>query len=586
MENRRLLIAAFLSAFVLIVWNYIFPPVPVSGPEGDAPQEIVDRGDVDSDDGAQDGFPGGLEDPGTSTEQSSASKGDDSTTDPSAIDAVEAPVLEPLEASFEESVVLENELIRAEFTNRGAQLISLRLKSDLNSAGGQIEMIRRRGQDPYPYALVRDGAKNHRLNKVLFQAEQGQTSDRQPSVTFRYRGDEGEAEKFFSLADDGLLEASLKLKEKGGWGIILGPGVRNPSDKEKSGRFVERGVGYHRGSDIELLRAEKQKEETILPVSGLQWIALEDSFFFVGILPDSGAREIIIRPVGEEKEIDLDGARFRAGAVDSDDLTSEQLLIVEAADEEMRIFSIFSSKRYSELVKQPYPFEETVRWGFFGFLAKPLYFGLEWIHSRYVANYGWAIMLITILIRLVFFPLTWKSQQSMTKMQELNPKMQAIRNKYRSKLKDKQGRPNVEAQRQQNEEMMALYKKEGVNPASGCLPMILQMPVFFAFYNVLAKAVELRQAEWIGWIHDLSAPDPYFVLPILMTASSFMMQRIMPSSPDPMQRRLLQIMPIAFGAFALYFPSGLVLYWFTNNLLTMGQQMLINSLRKKQQQPA
>jgi YidC/Oxa1 family membrane protein insertase len=174
----------------------------------------------------------------------------------------------------------------------------------------------------------------------------------------------------------------------------------------------------------------------------------------------------------------------------------------------------------------------------------------------------------------------------MTKMQELNPKMQAIRNKYRSKLKDKQGRPNVEAQRQQNEEMMALYKKEGVNPASGCLPMLLQMPVFFAFYNVLAKAVELRQAEWIGWIHDLSAPDPFFVLPILMTASSFMMQRIMPSSPDPMQRRLLQIMPIAFGAFALYFPSGLVLYWFTNNLLTMGQQMLINSLRKKQQQPA
>ncbi len=583
MENRRLLIAAFLSAFVLIVWNFIFPPVPVSGPEETAaPQEIAERGGELQTDGVTDD----LEASATPLE-SKPSPIDDNTSSVGDGGAMESPPMEPIKASYEKSVVLENELVRAELTNRGAQLISLRLKSDLNSAGGQIEMVRRRGRDPYPFALVRDGAKVHRLNKVLFEVEEGTTEDNLPKITFRYRGEEGQAEKTFILAEDGLLEASLNVAENGGWGIILGPGVRNPSDQEKSGRFAERGVGYHRGSDIELLKADKQKEEVILPVSGLQWIALEDSFFFVGILPDSGAREVIIRPIGEEKELDLEAVRFKSAAgVDDEDLTPEQLLIVEASGQEMRLFSVFSSKRYSELVQQPYPFAETVRWGWFGFLAKPLYFGLEWIHSRLVANYGWAIMLITVLIRLVFFPLTWKSQQSMTKMQELNPKMQAIRNKYRSKLKDKQGRPNVEAQRQQNEEMMALYKKEGVNPASGCLPMLLQMPVFFAFYNVLAKAVELRQAEWIGWIHDLSAPDPYFVLPILMTVSSFLMQRIMPSSPDPMQRRLLQFMPIAFGAFALYFPSGLVLYWFTNNLLTMGQQMLINSFRNKQKQQA
>lgn len=571
MENRRLLIAAFLSALVLIVWNYIFPPVPVKGPEDLSTVEELATLEESS---APDSASQSTESPTLSTDTMTASE--------SRLDVAPSETLEPIQATLEERVVLENDLVRVELSNRGGQLMSLRLKTETNAQGGQIEMVRYRGKDPYPFALVRGGEKVHRLNKALFQAERTQ-HDGEPGVEFRYRGELGDAIKSFQLADDGLLQASFKLAENGGWGVILGPGVRNPEDQEKEGRFVERGIGYRRAEDVELLLAGKKTEDTILPVTGLRWLALEDNFFFAGLIPDSGVREILIRPILEEPEFDPEGVRFKAITEDTDDLTEEQLVIVEASGQEMRLYSLYSSKRYSELVQQPYPFEETVRWGFFGVLAKPLYFGLEWIHSNHIANYGWAIVAITILIRIGFFPLTWKSQKSMTKMQELNPKMQAIRNKYRNKLKDKQGRPNIEAQRQQNEEMMALYKKEGVNPASGCLPMLLQMPVFFAFYNVLAKAVELRQAEWIGWIHDLSVPDPYFVLPVLMTASSFLMQKIMPSSPDPMQRRLLQFMPIAFGAFALYFPSGLVLYWFTNNLLTLGQQLLLNKMRKKEQ---
>lgn len=582
MENRRLLIAAFLSALVLIVWNYIFPPVPVSEPEGASSiEEIAENlGELPGD--------SSLDTPSQISDDTSTEASDTSIdTALESVSTSEPPVeQEPIQGTLEESVVLENELVRAEFTNRGGQLLSLRLKTEMNGEGGQIEMIRWRGRDPYPFALVRDGEKVHPLNKALFQAERMTSPEGDPGVTFRYRGEEGNAEKVFSLAADGLLESELKVSDRGSWGVILGPGVSNPSEQEKSGRFVERGIGYRRGEDVELLLAEKQDEETILPISGLRWIALEDNFFFAGVIPDSGVREILIRPVREEIEANPEAVRFKASTDNDDDLTAEQMLILESSGEDMHLRSLFSSKRYSVLVEQPYPFDETVRWGFFGFLAKPLYFGLEWIHSQHIANYGWAIVVITLLIRIAFFPLTWKSQKSMTKMQELNPKMQAIRNKYRSKLKDKQGRPNVEAQRLQNEEMMALYKKEGVNPASGCLPMLLQMPVFFAFYNVLARAVELRQAEWIGWIYDLSAPDPYFVLPILMTVSSFLMQRIMPSSPDPMQRRLLQFMPVAFGAFALYFPSGLVLYWFTNNLLTAGQQLLLNKVRKKQEQTA
>jgi YidC/Oxa1 family membrane protein insertase len=166
-------------------------------------------------------------------------------------------------------------------------------------------------------------------------------------------------------------------------------------------------------------------------------------------------------------------------------------------------------------------------------------------------------------------------------MQELNPKVQAIRSKYRPKLKDKQGRPNVEAQRLQNEEIMALYKKAGVNPVSGCFPILLQMPVFFAFFRLLSTAVELRGADWLLWIQDLSAKDPYYILPLVMGATSVLMQKMMPQSPEPMQRRMMQLMPIMFTVFALAFPSGLVLYWVTNNLLTMVQQAVMNQVKKR-----
>ena len=172
-----------------------------------------------------------------------------------------------------------------------------------------------------------------------------------------------------------------------------------------------------------------------------------------------------------------------------------------------------------------------------------------------------------------------KSQKAMTKMQELNPKMQAIRARYKHKLKDKQGKPNLEAQRQMNDEVMALYRHEGVNPASGCLPILLQMPVFFAFYRLLTLAVELRHAPWILWIQDLSMSDPYYVLPLLMGATSVLLQRMSPAPPDPVQARLMQAMPIVFTVFAFAFPSGLVVYWLTNNLLTMVQQAMI--LRSK-----
>jgi YidC/Oxa1 family membrane protein insertase len=207
---------------------------------------------------------------------------------------------------------------------------------------------------------------------------------------------------------------------------------------------------------------------------------------------------------------------------------------------------------------------------------------LQWIHGHMVANYGWAILLLTLLIKVVTLPLTHKSYVSMRKMQELNPKMQAIRERWRPKLKDRQGRANLEAQRKMNEEITGLFKAEGVNPAGGCLPMLLQLPILWAFYNLLSTAIELRGAPWFGWIHDLSVADPYYVLPIVMGATQVIQQRMTPQTGDAMQRRMFQLMPIVFTVMFLGFPAGMVLYWLVNNVLTIAQQGVYNHLKSRE----
>jgi YidC/Oxa1 family membrane protein insertase len=190
-----------------------------------------------------------------------------------------------------------------------------------------------------------------------------------------------------------------------------------------------------------------------------------------------------------------------------------------------------------------------------------------------VGNWGWTIVLVTIIIKLILFPLSHKGMVSMTKLKELSPKIKAIQEKYAD---DKQ---------KASIHMMELYQKEGANPMGGCLPVILQIPVFFALYRVLLNAIELKGAPWIFWIKDLGSMDPYYVLPILMGATMYFQQKITPNTmTDPMQQKMFQFLPIIFTFFFLWFPAGLTLYWFINNLITMGQQYYVNNLFEKQKQ--
>ena len=203
-------------------------------------------------------------------------------------------------------------------------------------------------------------------------------------------------------------------------------------------------------------------------------------------------------------------------------------------------------------------------YGWLTILAKPLYWLLNKLHS-FIGNWGWSIMALVVLIKVAFYWLTAKGYQSMAKMKAINPKIMDMRERLKDKPQEMQ------------QEMMRIYREEKVNPMGGCFPMLIQIPVFIALYWVLLSTVEMRNAPWTGWIHDLAVPDPYYILPLVMTLTTMLQTALNPAPPDPMQAKMMWIMPLAFSVMFFFFPSGLVLYWITNNTLSIAQQWLINT---------
>jgi YidC/Oxa1 family membrane protein insertase len=226
-------------------------------------------------------------------------------------------------------------------------------------------------------------------------------------------------------------------------------------------------------------------------------------------------------------------------------------------------------KRAEDLTAADPGLSAVIDYGFFSVLARPLLGILLWIQG-YVGNFGWSIVLMTALINMALFPLRLKQQLSMLKMQKIQPQMRTLQDRYK-KLK-----PNDPRRQEVQAEMMGLYQKNGVNPLGGCLPLLLQMPIFFAIFQLLQGAIELRQAPWLLWISDLSVYDPYYVLPVLMGVSMMASQRLTPTAMDPAQARMMMFMPLLFMVFMVRAQSGLVLYWLTSQMIGVGQQVLIS----------
>ncbi len=277
------------------------------------------------------------------------------------------------------------------------------------------------------------------------------------------------------------------------------------------------------------------------------WVAMIQHYFVSAWLPPTGsAREFFMRKVGE-------------------DLYSAGVIVPVGADGQSTVSLYVGPQEQAKLEQVAPGLDLVVDYGWLTVIAAPLFWVLAAIY-KLVGNWGWAIMGLTLLLKLAFFPLSAASYKSMAKMRVLTPKLVKLKEVYGD---DKQ---------RLNQEMMALYKKEKVNPLGGCLPVLVQIPVFIALYWVLLGTVEMRNAPWLGWITDLSVKDPYYVLPLIMGATMFIQTKLNPTPPDPIQAKVMLFMPIMFTVMFLWFPAGLVLYWTVNNILSIAQQWQITRL--------
>lgn len=563
METRRLLLAFVLSLAVIAIWYTLFPPAKPkpetpAAPAAKAPASPAAQG-------------GTAPAPGAPAAQ---------------VPGIPAVAAAPaVQGTAEEKITIQDGRTRAVLTNRGAQLLSMTVPQKSDPKSGTLELVRQRADSLYSYALTAGGLQPSPLNQALFQAQPAADGR---SVTFRYNGPLGAAEKSFRFDDKGLLEVDVRVPGHSDWGLLTGPGVRNPTVEEMKSRYEHRRGIYKAEGEVTTPDPGSVFAPVEVPGHSLAWAGLEDTYFLSVQIPRARIDRAVYHPMLVEKAAADTPAKFTP-TPSKDEITREQkdlprefFLVLRPAGDQISLTSFWGAKEYDRLKALPYGLQDTIELGSLKPLVIPLLSALHWIHDHMVANYGWAIVLLTILIKLITLPLTHRSTMSMRKMQELNPEVQRIRDRYRTKLRDKQGKPNLEAQRKMNEEVMAVYKEAGVNPAGGCLPLLIQMPILFAFYRLLSTAVDLRGAPWLAWIQDLSLHDPYYVLPIIMGATQLIQVRMGPQAGDPMQRRMFQIMPVAMTFFFLGVPSGLVLYWLTNNVLTIIQLQVYNRLQARE----
>ena len=460
---------------------------------------------------------------------------------------------------------VETDLYKLSVSNRGAVVKEWVLKRYLDANGEPLNLIDTADspQGVFPLALTVDSAPDAAaiLRTALFSSESPENIDlsRGGASTgrLRFQFAEGGVEVVKTLAfRSGSYEVEVHcevsvdgrpvdyfLLWQGGFG-----------DATLKNTWAERQLFYRDQEAIERLDsgdlASKQEME-----GRFRFLGVEDHYFAAVFLPvvPSGLQQIQMALDSGPSAEDAEAASLRAG--------------VYSAASDGR-FKLFVGPKDSEVL--PEELRELINYGWFAFLCKPLFVGLKWIYDA-VGNYGVSIILLTIVINAALFPLRYKSVTASQKMQKIQPRIKAIQEKYK-KLK-----PTDPKRQQMNSEVMALYKEHGVNPLGGCLPLLLQMPFLFAFYSLLNVAIELRQAPFFAWIQDLSAPDPTYVLPVLMVGSMMLTQKLTPMpSADPLQAKMMLFMPLIFGFMMATQSSGLVLYWFTSNLVNIVQQLAMN----------
>lgn len=469
-------------------------------------------------------------------EQAKSSQKEAAQEEPVKPDSLPSPASAiPMEGK---DIKIETDLYFATLSSTGGTIKRWELKKYKDINGKAV--VLQQGKSIYP-PLSAGAQNNFNISNVNFNISGGDIkldkNTKTGTIIFEYATPEYSARRTYTFYHDSykfdLKDEVAGLAE---YWITLGTDFGIYDSKDESAHI---GPVLLKGAErVEI--DTKKLNETKNYQGGLKWIAQEDKYFFSAIVP--------MNQIDEAKTWKVQSAS----------------VIAFRGKSGVNNFLVYAGpKEHDSLKELNVGLEHIIDFGFFSILSRPLFWLLKFL-NRFVANYGWAIIIITIVTRLPFIPLINKSQKAMKKMQDIQPRVNEIREKYKN-----------DAQKMQKE-MMDLYKKHKVNPFGGCLPMLLQIPVFFALYKILSIAIELRGAPFMLWINDLSVKDPYYVLPIVMGITMVIQQKMTPSTADPKQQKIMMLMPVIFTFMFLNFASGLVLYWLVNNILGIIQQFSVN----------
>jgi YidC/Oxa1 family membrane protein insertase len=475
-------------------------------------------------------------------------------------------------------IVVDTDLYTVTLSENGGVLTSFILKNykETNSKDSPGEqLIKTTPEQGYPLsfswgsAFPRNTLYTLDSRDVIFNEQTGSAV-----ISMRAVNEAGlEIVRSYEFSRDSYpIKHSVTVKNTGGQALQGAGGIHQLNmpfgSLGKGSQWLFRGPAYYGEEGLEEFKLKEFKEGEKTVQGSFDWVAYEGTYFVAGIIPEDKSKSVTMNAQDELVSIDI------VSSLDT---------LAPGAEKTYNYDLFYGPKKLTLLKEIGFNLEKIINFGWFDIIAKPTLYLLNWLYNI-VGNYGIAIILVTMILKALFWPITQKGLKSMKNMQKLQPKMVKIKEKY----KDDSAR--------MNKEVMNLYKTYKVNPLGGCLPMVLQIPVFFSLYKVLLQSIELRHAPFMLWITDLSAPDrlylgfdvPYLggfpVLTVLMGASMFLQQKMTPTTADPTQAKIMMFLPIIFTFMFLNFASGLVLYWFVNNLLSIFQQYMIN--RQKKSVPA
>ncbi len=533
----RLLLAFLLMGLVLFVTPYFYKPP--AGPKRTAPA------------------------PGAAT-ATQAAKAPAQPAQPAPKPAPPPPTQPAagrIAATAEQTFTVDTALYRIQFTNRGAVAQSWMLKKFLDSKGKPLELINTAvtGQVPLPFAVALKNGDQAPFNDALFVAKPSADG---LGIEYEYSDGTLHCTKSFRFTQNSYLSDIVSQVTDSGKGVPHRLEWRGGfGDSTVLNRTSAQQTVHYDVANTKLFTnpAKDAKNGPVSSVGNFSFLGIDDTFFAAVFLP----RENVTTEI----------------TTYSDNLTvastgkPEAHVGVGVGGDPVNRFQAYVGPKDIDILRRVDPrLPQLIDWGWFGIIAKPLFYALHWINDKLIHNYGWSIVVATIIINVLILPLRLSTMKSAKRMQALQPELAVIKAKYKKVgFKDPK-------KAQENEETMALYKKHGINPMGGCLPMLVQLPLIYAFYKVLAVTIELRGAHWL-WVADLSQPEqlPIHLLPVIMIVTQFFMQKMTPNpTMDPTQAKMMLFMPLMFGFFFYNMQSGLVLYWLTSNLVGIAQQWIIN----------